>query len=38
MLLLCSRRHIGRRFWFSGEVLVVPPVRIVGIVVWGYGW
>ena len=38
MLLLCSRRHIRRRFWFPGEVWVVPPVGIVGIAVWGFGW
>ena len=38
MLLLCSRRHIGRRFWFPGEVWVVPLVGVVGIVVWGCGW
>ena len=38
MLLLCSRRHIGRRFWFPGEVWVVPPVGVVGIAVWGCGW
>ena len=38
MLLLCSRRHIGRRFWFPGEVWVVPLVGIVGIAAWGCGW
>ena len=38
MLLLCSRRYIGRRFWFLGEVWVVPLVGVVGIAVWGCGW
>ena len=38
MLLLCSMRHIGRRFWFPGEVWVVPPVGVVGIAVWGCGY
>ena len=38
MLLLCSRRYIRRRFWFLGEVWVVPPFRIVGIAAWGCGW
>ena len=37
-LMLCSRRHTRRRFWFPGEVWVVPPVGIVGIATWGYGW
>ena len=31
MLLLCSRRHIGRRFFFLGEVWVVPLVGVIGI-------
>ena len=38
MLLLCSRRHIGRRFWFQGEVWVVPPIEVVGIFVGSCGW
>ena len=37
MLLLCSRRHIGGRFWFLGEVWVVPSVGVVGIAVWSCG-
>ena len=36
--MLCSRRHIGRRFWFPGKVWVVPPIWVVGIFVWGCGW
>ena len=35
MLLLCSRRHIWRRFWLPGEVWVVPPV---GLVASGLYW
>ena len=34
---VCSRRHKGRRFWFPGEVWVVPPVRVVDIATWGCG-
>ena len=34
MLLLCNKGHIERRFFFPGEVWVVPPVGVVGIVVW----
>ena len=30
--------HIWWRFWLPGEVRMVPPVRIVCIVVWGSGW
>ena len=31
MMLLCTRRHTGWRFWFQGEFLVIPLVGIVGI-------
>ena len=38
MLLLCSKRHIWRRFWLPGEVRMVPPVRVIGVSIWGNGW
>ena len=42
MLLLCSKRHIGRRFWFPEEVWVVNPIGIVvllyGVVAGGLYW
>ena len=38
MLLLCSMRHIGRRFWFPVKVWVIYSVGVIGIDVLGYGW
>ena len=29
--------HMGR-FWLPGEVRMVPPVKVIGIAIWGIGW
>ena len=26
------------RFWLPGEVRMVPPVKVIGIAIWGIGW
>ena len=32
------RGHIWWRLWLPGEVRMVPPVRVIGVAIWGNGW
>ena len=36
-MLLCSRGYISWRLLFPKDVGMVPPIRIVSVVVWGIG-
>ena len=37
-MVVAGKRNIWWRLWFPGEVRVVPPVRVICVVVRNSGW